>query len=56
LFCSSRELEKEQVALVNELSGAMDGSDISAKYEIEILRDFENYLERWIGRLRENEQ
>jgi hypothetical protein len=56
LFCSSRELERQQLALLDELVDSMDGSDISAEYEIEILSAFEDYLERWIGRLKENGQ
>jgi len=56
LFSSSRELEKQQMALLDELSGSMDGSDISAEYEREILRIFEHYLENWIEMLKEHGQ
>lgn len=56
LFCSSRELQQEQWALVEELSESMDGSDISREHENAILTNFEHYLERWIRVLKEHGQ
>jgi len=56
LFSSSREIQRQQVALLDELGESMDGSDIPKSHEIEILTEFKQYLENWIGLLKEHGQ